>query len=215
MSLNQNHITYLKSRAARGDLDAEAILEAMLTEQTLGEAKIVTLINVAAKQANDVLGAAYGDAAADAGKAYTTFTAGIANPAVPRNIRCTFGHTWDGGNVTINGTDQFGKVQNEVFNAAIDSVVVGVKVFKTVTSIVKAAVGSGTHATNTCQVGTGDKLACGSAKLTQPFAECRLDSGAEDAVVIDQAASAFTPTTVPNGAVDYSLLVYTEAIYND
>lgn len=213
MSLNQNHITYLKSRAARGDLDAEAILEAMLTEQTLGEAKIVTLINVAAKAANNVAVTSYGDAAT----APVLVAAGAAAilAAAPRNVRATFGATWDGGDITVTGTDQFGKAQTEALIAQAGQVVVGVKIFKTVSAIAKSAVGSGTHGTNTVTVGTGDKLACGSAKLTQPFGECRLGTGAEDAILLDVATSAFTPTTVPDGAADYTLLVYTEAITTD
>lgn len=213
--LTSDQMAYLKNLAARGEMQAQALLYGLLSEQALGEPAVVALVNPAAKQANDVLGAAYGDAPADAGKTYTTFTAGIANPAVPRNIRCTFGADWDGGDVTLNGTDQFNKAQTETFTAVAGQVVVGTKIFKTVTSIVKAAVGTGTHATNTCQVGTGDKLACGTRKLLNAFAQCRLNTGAADAVIIDVTNSAFTPTTVPDGAMDYSLLVYVDPDYTD
>jgi hypothetical protein len=126
---------------------------------------------------------------------------------VPRNLRCTFGADWDGGDVTIVGTDQFGGAQTETFTGAT-GVAVGTKIFKTVTSIRKAAVGVGTHATNTLTVGTGDKLACGTVKVLNLFAQCRLGTGVADAVTMDVENSAFTPTTVPDGSVDYNLLVY-------
>lgn len=213
MSLNQNHIVYLKNRAARGDLDAQAILEAMLTEQVLGEPKVVTLLDVAAKSATNIAASSRGDAATNP----ITIAAGAAAAlsAAPRNVRATFGSTWDGGDITITGTDQFDKAQTTVLTAVAGQIVVGTKVFKTITSIAKAAVGTDATGNNTVTLGTGDKLACGTAKLTQPFGECRLGTGAADAVIFDVAASAFTPTTVPDGSLDYSLLVHTEAIYND
>lgn len=213
--LTTDQKAYLKNLANRGEMQAQALLYALAEAETLGEPTVVNLVNVAAKSATSVHGTIYGDAAADAGHAYTTVTTAITPPAVPRNLRCTFGADWDGGDVIITGTDQFGAAATETFTGTADSVQVGLVIFKTVTSIRKAAVGTGTHATNTLTVGTGDKLAIGTAKLLNVFAQCRLDSGAADAVTIDLARNAFTPTTVPDGSVDYSLLVYTDPNYND
>lgn len=215
MALNQTHIQYLKSRASRGDLDAQAILEGMLSEITLGEPKVVTILNAAAKNATVVAAAFRGDVAG--ANAPLVLAAGrvAVLAAAPRNLIATFGANWDGGKITVTGTDQFGKAQTEELASNTGSTTVGTKVWKTVTGATKETVGVDGGGGNTVTLGTGDKLACGTAKLTLPFCECRLDSGAATAVTVDQTLSAFTPTAVPDGSVDYTLLVYTEAIYND
>lgn len=208
MALTPQQLSYLKSLARRGDMEAHAMLYAMVNEVNLGSEKHISLVNPAAKSATSVHGTLYGDAAGPVAAA-----TGITNPTIPRNLRCTFGHTWDGGDVTVTGTDQFDAAQTETFTAAIDTVAVGVKIFKTVTGVAYAGGGSGTHATNTLTVGTGDKLGCGVAKLINTFGECRIETGAEDPVILDSTVSGFTPTTVPDGAHDYDLLVHVDEDY--
>ncbi len=74
---------------------------------------------------------------------------------VPRNVSVTFGASWDGGNVTVTGTDQYDGAVSETIVANPGNTVDGVKVFKTVTAIAKAAVGSNA---DTATVGLGRLL---------------------------------------------------------
>lgn len=193
---------YLEYLARYGDIAARAVVDAEAT----GVEAIVVLLDVATKAANDVAVTSYGDAATHPILVAAGAAAILA--AAPRNVRATFGAAWDGGDVTVTGTDQFGAAQTEVLAAVAGQVVVGTKVFKTVTGLAKAAVGVGTHATNTVTVGTGDKLACGTARLANPFTQLLTD-GVSESAVVDATASAFTPNTAPNGAHDYQLLVRT------
>jgi hypothetical protein len=200
MPLLQSQKNRLNYFASTGDVEAKAILEATQT----GVEKIIALVNPAAKAANNVAVTSYGDEVTHP----ITVAAGAAAilAATPRNLRCTFGAAWDGGTITITGTDQFGVPQTEVIAGTAGQVVVGTKVWKTVTALAKSAVGVGSHATNTVTVGTGDKLGCGTVRVANPFGQLITD-GVYEAVVIDPVASGFTPTTVPDGAHDYQLLV--------
>ena len=72
------------------------------------------------------------------------------------------------------------------------------KIFKTADSAVKTIVGaSGTG----CSLGTGDKL--GFDGVLVDAAGIMTKDGVAEAVTVDSTYSGFTPTTVPNGALDY------------
>lgn len=155
----------------------------------------VNLSNVAAKGTTDVH-------AALAGTAAVAFPGPITSPATPRNVRAVFAASYDGGNITVTGTDQFGADQTEVITAAAASTVVGTKVFKTITSIVKGAVGVNAA---TVSIGTGDKLGLGLLPGSTFY--ILTANGVAEAGTLDEANGGITPTTVPNGTADYNVLV--------
>ncbi len=80
-----------------------------------------------------------------------------ANPDVPRNVSVTAGANWDGGNVTVTGTDINGGAQNETITPTPGSTVAGAKIFTTVTGATKATQGS-QSTSNTATLGYGTKL---------------------------------------------------------
>lgn len=139
-----------------------------------------------------------------ASSAANIFPGPFTNPDVPRNLRLVFAAAYDGGNVTVVGTDQYSNAQSELIVAVAATTVVGVKIFKTVTAATKATVGA---TANTVSVGTGDKLGV-SADLTA--AQLFVD-GISEAATLDTTNKAITPTTVPNGAKVFQVLSNTLA----
>lgn len=124
------------------------------------------------------------------------------NPSTPRNLTATFGVGWDGGDITVVGTDQFDAAIIEVFAAAGGTTVAGVKVFKTVTSITKAVLG----VTASASVGVGNKIGIVGRLFNATSALLFVDNIAEGAT-LDDTYDAFTPlTSLPDGVVNYSLL---------
>lgn len=202
MRVSADHKAYLKNLADRGDMMAQAFLDAVGSETAGGTEKIDTLAAPAAKSTTAVHANVFGDAAGP-----VSVTTAITNPAVPRNLTATFGATFDGGDVTVSGTDQFGNAITETFAVATGTTVVGSKAFATVTSIAYAGGGVGTHSTNVVSIGTGDKLGL-STKAANAFA-ILLTDGVSEAVTVDATNSTFTPATVANGAHNYSILYRT------
>ena len=177
---------------AGGTLDnqAPAIAAAVLTmAQDLG--------TPAAPDATSVHAAFAGNDAA------TDFPGPFTDPDVPRAVQVAFAAGWDGGDVTVVGTDQFDQAVNETLAANAGNTVVGTKVFKTMTSATKAAVGASAAGAS---VGRAAKLGVGSAavpraKVFNSRAVGELSvNGATGASTEDGTNSAVTPTTAPNGA---------------
>jgi hypothetical protein len=205
--INTRNKAYLRQLARGGDMVASTLLRSIQSASNTGVEKIVSIDNVAAKAADDVVASLRGDAADAAATLVAGRVAKLA--ACPRNVRCVFGGKWDGGDITVTGTDQFGAAQTEVIADAAGSTVVGTKIFKTVTAVAKEAVGVDADPTNTVTVGTGDKLAIPSVVIANGFVQL-LVNDTPDVVAVDLAKNAFTPTTVPNGTNDYDLLVRIE-----
>lgn len=116
-----------------------------------------------------------------------------------RNVRCVFAASYDGGNVTVVGTDQFGQVISETIVASAGSTVSGVKIFRTVTGISKATVGA---TSNTVSVGLG-------LKIGVPFqfgAGQEFLNGVGELATLDTTYYAFTPGTAANAARNYNFL---------
>lgn len=125
----------------------------------------------------------------------------LTSPANARNIRCTFGAAWDAGDVTIAGTDQFDRAQTEVIADAAGTTVEGVKIWKTITSITWEAAGTD----GTLDVATGDKI---GIPFPLKYAwGIELHDGVAEACVFDATYHGFTPTTLANGTVDFTLMV--------
>lgn len=129
------------------------------------------------------------------------FPGPLTQPDMPRNLSVTFESGWDGGAVTVTGTDQFDTAITESF-AYSAGTVNGTKMFKTVTGVAKATIGV---ATKTASVGTGGILGI-PQKAGAVWGVLFADTVAE-AVTISTANSSFTPTTAPDGSTTYTLFV--------
>lgn len=207
MALSQRAKANLQSWARRGDIMAQGVLYGAAGEDAAGVPFVATLTNVPAKNATAVHADVFGDAVGP-----VTVNTGITNPTFARNLSCTFGATWDGGNVTLTGTDVAGAAQTEVITAAAGSTVYGVKVFKTLTSFSYAGGGVGTHATNVVSVGTGDKL--GATKKLKAGSTLEVYvAGVLDASTADIANSGFTPSggNLADGVKDFEVHGFTAA----
>lgn len=168
-----------------------------LTWSATGEnVSIHSIVDPAAKTTNTVH-------AAVAANAANAFPGPITAPAIPRNVRAVFAASYDGGDITVVGTNQYGAAVTEVIADAAGTTVEGVKIFKTITSISKETVGA---TANTVSIGFGDKMGVvGDVANAKSFV-MTVDGVAENATV-DATYDAFTPTTVPNAARDYVLIV--------
>lgn len=135
------------------------------------------------------------------------FPGAFTNPTTPRNLTVTFSGAWDGGNVTVTGTNQWDDPDSEEFVVAVGTTVAGVKIFKTSTAAAKTAVGT---AGQTASIGTGGKLG-----LTDAWAEGTLQAGSAvvfvdgvaELATYDATNEGFTPTSVPDASRDYVALV--------
>ena len=116
-----------------------------------------------------------------------------------RNLTVTFGAGWDGGNVTVTGTDQFGQVISETFTSNPGGSRTGSKTFRTVTGAVKTAIGASSDGAS---IGIG-------AKLGVPFAftagQCFTDDVGQ-AATLDTTNYNFAPSSAPNASRNYKFL---------
>ncbi len=186
MPISNKDKSMMKAWGKAGDIMSRAI------NSVLGGSKLIAGGTPAAKGTTNVH-------AAVASNAANLFPGPITNPDVPRNLRYVFAASYDGGNLTVVGTNQFGQTQTEVVTAVANTTVVGTKVFKTVTSITKATVGA---TANAVSVGTGDKIGLTTVPVSgSPV--LLTANGVGEAVTFDATNNGFTPTTVPNGTTTY------------
>ncbi len=176
--------TAVNSSALAADLDA---LEASSV------ARLVSVGPVAAKSATDVH-ALYDDTTA-------AFPGPFTDPDVPRNLRVTMSAGWDGGSVTVSGTDQFDASISEVFATGDGVVRVGVKVFKTVTGAVKGTPAGVTG--NGASIGTGDTV--GLPMALSDEVGLGFVTATPEAITLDDTYSSFVPATTPS-ATTYLVL---------
>ena len=162
-------------------------------------AKVLSVGPIAAKSATGISASVLATAA-------NAFPGPFTNPVSPRNATAVAAATYDGGSITIVGTDQFGNAQTEVIAAVANSTVVGVKIWKTITAVSKAAIGV---AAAGCSIGTGDKVGAGA--LVADTVGMLMVGATAEAVTIDAVNDAFTPTTVPN-ATTYTLLANVQQV---
>jgi len=120
---------------------------------------------------------------------------------IPRVVQCVFSLNYDGGDITVVGTDQFGLPQTEVIAAVANTTQQGTAVFATVTGISKGAVGT---ALETVDVETG--IALGIVERVKDAAGVLAADGVAELVTIDPVENSFLPATVPDGAVNYNLI---------
>ena len=153
---------------------------------------------IAAKSATSVHASVQGDAVGA-----QTVTTGIVSPVSPRNLRCVFGATWDGGAVTITGTNQFNAAITEVFTGT-NTTIVGVKAFKTVTRFTYPAGGSGTTGTNTLTIGTGDTIGI-PFDVVDTVGFCYVGTAIE-AATLNATYDTFVPGTTTPSTTTYIVL---------
>jgi hypothetical protein len=77
---------------------------------------------------------------------------------VPRNLQVSYPMGWDGGEVTIVGTDAYGNAASESYFVSVSAPQVGEIAFKTITGISKVSVG--TDSAN-LEIGVGNKFGTG------------------------------------------------------
>lgn len=128
-------------------------------------------------------------------------TTGITNPAIPRTLQVVFTALWDGGDVTIVGTDQFDAAVTETIADVAGTTVQGVKVFKTVTSIATETVGAGGGLTATVQ--TAAKLGL-SALPSAPGALATVD-GVNTTAALNTTYGSVSFGSDPDGARNFVL----------
>jgi len=167
-----------------------------------GRASLIATVAYAAKSATAIH-------AGLAGNAALAFPGPFTNAANPRNANTVCGVGYDGGNVNLVGTDFFDLAQTETIAGVASATTQGVKIWKTITSATRTVVGASAA---TVSLGTGDKMGIpfrvsGTAGLL--FAGATLALSVPEVVVVDPVNSAFTPTSVPNGSIVFSLLVNT------
>jgi hypothetical protein len=129
------------------------------------------------------------------------FTGDFTNPDVPRTLTVTFGDGWDGGDVEVFGTSQFGEAISEVFGEDSDATAEGERVFATVTGATKAALGSSSAVAT---IGTGTALG-----IPEPLADdvaVLWADGTAEAGALDVEHSSVDPTTPPDDAAVFTLL---------
>lgn len=134
----------------------------------------------------------------------TDTTTGFTNPDVPRNLRVTKAASWDGGTVTVTGTDQNDNEIEEVFPALTDGLEVGVKVFKTVTAARRSIALDGGLGYS---IGTGDKIGLGAnVNLVDTDGLAFADGVGIDGT-FDATYDAVALPTAPDGSVRFNVLV--------
>ncbi len=126
-----------------------------------------------------------------------------AQPDKPRNIAIAFAASWDGGNVVVTGTDQFGNAVSETIVAVAASTVVGNVAFRTITSAVKTAVGANAAAATG---GPGSKLGI-ARNFTSTAGVLFVTSAPEASTFNVQFDTVLPGTNVPNGTRSYIALV--------
>lgn len=170
------------------------LLNQLLTDNEEPHSQLLSVGPVAAKGTTDVH-ALYDNTNA-------AFPGPFTNPDVPRNLRVTFSAAWDGGDVTVYGTNQFDEAISEVFADVAGTTVVGLKIFKTVTAATKETPAG--VAGNGASIGTGDTIGL-DVRLADEVGMLWVGATAE-AVTLDDTYMSFIPTTTP-AATTYKLLV--------
>lgn len=170
-----------------GDNTLRALLQSMVIA--------VDLVNPPLGVDNQIVASVAGNSA---GTALTV----AANPDIPRNLVATFGATYDAGDLTVKGVDQFGHPATEVLASNAGGTTTGSVAWRAITSVTRAVHGT---TTGTVKVGTGAKLGIGfKVKNSVHLFTC---DGVAEAATLDATNGTVTSTTAYNGAHDYKLLV--------
>jgi hypothetical protein len=194
MALSVRVEAFLKRLAAKGDVYAVGIMEAIRGEQGAGGARIEKILTdpVTAGTNNAVTAKA-------ANLADNVLAIADTTPDFPRNVLATFGGTWDGGDITIVGIDHTGKQVTEVLADNAGGTTTGSVAWKSLISVTKQAVGA---AAGTVAIGYSTKLGLGVQPLVAGSALCFVD-GVGVLPTVDTVYGTIVPATAPDGTHDY------------
>lgn len=195
--LSTRKLTILKNLARRGDILAQAADEGLGIENTQGNVGIVRFTDVPATGSTGVGASLAGNSATNA----ITLT----QMAHTRSVRATFAASWDGGNIVLVGTDQDGMPQTETLLSNAGANRDSTKVWKTLTSATKTAVGA---TANAVTLGPGPLMGFGvGIRPIANFAMLFVNGVAENFGSVDYTLRTWTPTTAFNGTNDYNVIV--------
>ena len=142
----------------------------------------------------------------------TVVTTGITNPAVPRALQVVGNQATCTGNLVIAGVNQFGEAITDTLAISGTTPVIGVKAFKTVTSITVPTRGA---ASDSITVGPSPKLGL-DRKISDAGAACLVASvdGTREGTLPTLNATNHTAqfNTAPNGARNYVMYLVHEDI---
>jgi hypothetical protein len=194
MALSVRVEAFLKRLAAKGDVYAVGIMEAIRGEQGAGGARVEKILTnpVAASLTNAMTVKA-------ANLADNALAIADTTPDFPRNLTADFGATWDGGDLTVVGIDHTGKQVTEVLVDNPGGTTEGNVAWKSLISVTKGAVGA---AAGTASLGYSTKLGLGSKPLVAGSALCFVD-GVAVLPTLDAANGTVISATAPNGTRDF------------
>lgn len=135
----------------------------------------------------------------------------VTNPDVCRAPRVTFGAGWDGGNVTLNGTDCSGAALNGIVVVAVaNATITSEYAFLTLTSATKATVGASAATaqikhSNYLGLNTGGRqIPTDTATACTVLVNDVLDAPLTISSPASSSPSVF-PSTTPNGSRNYKI----------
>lgn len=197
MSLSVKVESLLKRLAAKGDVYAIGILEAIKGEKAVaGGVRIEKAIaNAAAFSATNCMTAKAGNLA-DNNLAIADGT-----PDFPRAVTATFVALWDGGDIVIEGIDHTGLAATETLASNAGSTRVGNVAWKEIKSVRKTAVGV---TANAVSLGYNDKFGLGAKPLVAASQLC-FAAGVAEAGTLDATYGTIDPATAADGSVDFVL----------
>jgi hypothetical protein len=137
-----------------------------------------------------------------------SFPGPFTDPDVPRNIAVDFAALYDGGDITVTGTDEDDDVIDEEFTAVAGSQVVGTKIFKTVTAAVRSLTTEAASAVSIGYPTTGNLIGLGAVRPVDDFGILTVDGTTEEVIVDSTAGNEnFSPDTEPDGSRVFVILV--------
>lgn len=129
------------------------------------------------------------------------FSGAFTSPGHPRNLVAVMAGGYDGGDVIVTGTDDFDAAQTETFAGGSGVTRTGTKIFKTVTSAVKSAVGASAAGVS---LGTGQIL---GIPLNFTAGGVLFVDGAIEVGAFDTDPPSVLPTLTANSSRNYQALV--------
>lgn len=136
--------------------------------------------------------------------AAAAFPGPFTNPDVPRTIVASFEAAWDGGDITIHGTNQFAAVTSEVLVANPGGTTVSLNAYATITAAEKNVVPGLVH--KYVKLGRGDAL--GIPATTSGSIGILAVTGVTEAATFNSTYNTvLASVSTPNGARTYSVFV--------
>lgn len=194
-ALTARRLLYLKNLAKRGDLMAQAADEGLGVSNTAGVMTFLRFTDVAQIGSTGVGASLAGNS--------TTNTITLTQMAHTRSVRATFAALWDGGDIVLVGTDQDGLPQTETLAANAGGNRDSTKVWKSLTSATKTAVGA---TANAVTLGPGPLMGFGIKNVITNSALLFAVGVGEAFGSISYTNRTWTPTTAFDNAKDYNII---------